>query len=160
MRRALWAVPLVIAAVVVGVVLLRSSSSAEAGRASDNGPATLPAPELPVSRAMLFSSGVGYFQREGDVEGSTRVNLSFPVQDINDLLKSMVLQDLGGGQITAVNYDSHDPVEKTLKSFAVNLTSNPTFMQLLNQTRGERVDVLLQQSDATQAGTLGGTVVG
>jgi hypothetical protein len=48
----------------------------------------------------------------------------------------MVLQDLGG-QITAVNYDSHDPVEKTLKSFAVNLTGNPTFAQLLDQARGE-----------------------
>jgi hypothetical protein len=94
------------------------------------------------------------------VSASTHVNLSFPVQDINDLLKSMVLQDLGGGQITAVNYDSHDPVEKTLKSFAVNLTNNPTFAQLLNQARGEKADVITQQSDLTQAGTLSGTVVG
>jgi hypothetical protein len=160
MRRALWIAPLVVAAGVAGVLVLRSPSAAEAGRASDSGPATLPAPELRVSRAVLFSSGVGYFQREGEVEGSTHVNLSFPVQDINDLLKSMVLQDLGGGQITAVNYDSHDPVEKTLKSFAVNLTSNPTFAQLLDQARGEKVGVLLQQSDATQAGTLNGTVIG
>ena len=72
----------------------------------------------------------------------------------------MVLQDLGGGNITAVNYDSHDPVEKTLKSFAVNLTTNPTFAQLLDQARGDKVDVLLQQSDVTPAGTLNGTVVG
>jgi hypothetical protein len=160
MRRVLWIGPLVAVAGVAGILVLRSASPAEAGRASDANPATLPAPELPVSRAVLFSSGVGYFQREGDVEGSTRVNLSFPVGDINDLLKSMVLQDLGGGQITAVNYDSHDPVERTLKSFAVNLTANPTFAQLLDQARGEKVDVLLQQSDVTQAGTLNGTVVG
>jgi hypothetical protein len=160
MRRVLWLAPLVVAAVVAGAVLLRSPSAAEAGRASDAGPAALPAPELPVSRVVLFSSGVGYFQREGEVEGSTRVHLSFPVQDINDLLKSMVLQDLGGGQITAVDYDSHDPVEKTLKSFAVKLTGNPTFSQLLDQARGEKADVSLQQSDATQAGTLSGTVVG
>src|SRR5689334_4987041 len=150
MRRVLWVVPLVVAAVVAGAVLLRSPSAAEAGRGSHPGPAAAPAPELPVSRVVLFSSGVGYFQREGDVEGSTRVHFSFPVQDINDLLKSMVLQDLGGGQVTAVDYDSHDPVEKTLKSFAVNLTGNPTLMQLLNQARGEKADVSLQQSDATQ----------
>jgi hypothetical protein len=160
MRRALWIAPLVAAAVVAGVLVLRSPSTAEAGRTADGGSVAQPAPELAVSRVVLFSSGVGFFQREGEVEGSTRVNLSFPVQDINDLLKSMVLQDLGGGQITAVNYDSHDPVEKTLKSFAVNLTSNPTFGQLLNQARGERVDVLLQPSDVTQAGALNGAVVG
>jgi hypothetical protein len=160
MRRALWIAPLVVSAVVAGVLVLRSPPTAEAGRTAEGGPVAQPAPELAVSRVVLFSSGVGYFQREGEVEGSTRVNLSFPVQDINDLLKSMVLQDLGGGQITAVNYDSHDPVEKTLKSFAVNLTSNPTFMQLLNQARGEKADILLQQSDVTQPGTLSGTVVG
>ena len=55
---------------------------------------------LPISQVVLFSSGVGYFQREGDVDGNTRVDLSFPVQDINDLIKSMVLQDLGGGHVT------------------------------------------------------------
>ena len=95
------------------------------------------APDLPVTQITLFSSGVGYFQREGQVDGHARIDLQFPMTDINDLLKSLILQDLGGGQITAVNYDSHDPVEKTLKSFAVNLTGNPTFAQLLDQARGE-----------------------
>src|SRR5262245_4623394 len=42
--------------------------------------------QLPIAQVILFSSGVGYFQREGEVEGSSRVDLSFPVQDINDLL--------------------------------------------------------------------------
>ena len=46
-----------------------------------------------------------YFQRSGKVTGSARVDLSFPVQDINDLLKSLALQDLGGGQVSAVSYD-------------------------------------------------------
>src|SRR5713101_773365 len=115
--------------------------------------------QLPVTGCALFSSGVGYFQREGEVEGNTRVDLTFPVTDINDLLKSMVLQDLGGGHIDAVSYDSHDPIDKTLKSFAVDLTSNPTFGQILNQARGEKVEVVQQQA-ANQPGTLTGTVIG
>src|SRR5258708_984161 len=53
--------------------------------------------QLPLGQIVLFSSGVGYFQREGSVEGNSRVDLSFPVQDINDLLKSMVARDLDGG---------------------------------------------------------------
>ncbi len=119
-----------------------------------------PAPSLPVSQVVLFSSGVGYFQREGEIEGDARVDLSFPARDINDLMKSMVLQDLGGGRISTVSYDSHDPIDRTLKSFALDLTENPTMGQLLNQARGERVEVVMQQSNVTQPGTLAGTIVG
>src|SRR5262249_57119441 len=69
-------------------------------------------PALPIRAVVLFNSGVGYFQREGQVEGDARVDLSFPASEVNDLLKSLVLQDLGGGQVTAVSYDSQDPVER------------------------------------------------
>ena len=116
--------------------------------------------QLPIAQVVLFSSGVGYFQREGSVDGNTRVDLSFPVQDINDLLKSMVLRDLDGGLISTVSYDSNAPVDKTLKSFALNLNGNPSFGAILNQARGEKVEVVLQQSNTTQPGTLTGTVVG
>jgi hypothetical protein len=116
--------------------------------------------QLPIGQVVLFSSGVGYFQREGTVDGTTRVDLSFPVQDINDLLKSMVLRDLDGGHISTVSYDSNAPVERTLKSFAINLTGNPSFGAILNQARGEKVEVVLQQANATQPGTMSGTVIG
>jgi hypothetical protein len=121
--------------------------------------ATRSAPSLPISQCVLFSSGVGYFQREAEIEGNTRVDLTFPVTDINDLLKSMVLQDMGGGHIAAVSYESHDPIDKTLKSFAVNLTQNPSYGQILNQARGEKVEVTQQQA-ASQPGTLTGTIIG
>ena len=83
--------------------------------------------QLPIGQVVLFSSGVGYFQREGSVEGDARVDLTFDVRDINDLIKSMVLRDLDGGVVSAVSYDSQAPVEKTLQSFAINLTGNPGF---------------------------------
>ncbi len=115
---------------------------------------------LPIGQIVLFSSGVGYFQREGSVEGNARVDLSFPTQDINDLLKSMVVRDLDGGVVSTVSYDSNAPVEKTLKSFAINLNGSPSFAGILSQARGEKVEVVLQQTNATQPGTLTGTVVG
>src|SRR5215468_8194080 len=101
MRRYLLAVPLAGAAALGGLLFLWRTSSAGPEK-----PAPLPeAPaaksaSLPVSEVILYSSGVGYFQRSGKVEGDARVDLSFPVQDINDLLKSLVLQDLGGGQVS------------------------------------------------------------
>src|SRR5437660_1961803 len=62
--------------------------------------------QLPIAQVILYSSGVGYFQREGTVEGDARIDLSFPVADVNDLLKSMVLRDRDGGHVAAVSYDS------------------------------------------------------
>ncbi len=116
--------------------------------------------QLPIGQVVLFSSGVGYFQREGVIDGDARVDLSFPVSDINDLIKSMVLRDLDGGHVSAVSYDSNAPVEKTLQSFAVNLSANPTFGQILNQARGEKVEVVLQQANAAQPGTMTGAIMG
>jgi hypothetical protein len=96
---------------------------------------------LPLSDVVLYSSGVGYFQRDGDVQGKAQVDLRFKVDNINDLLKSMVVQDFDGGRISAVTYGSRDPVTKTLKSFGIDLTENPTLGELLDQVRGERVEI-------------------
>jgi Domain of unknown function (DUF4139) len=119
-------------------------------------------PELPISRIVLFSSGVGYFQRDGQAEGNTRVDLQFSASNVNDLLKSLILQDLGGGQISTVSYDNRDPIEKTLKSFAIDLTGNPSLGLLLNQLRGERVEVISFGEQGKQGSpvTLSGVVIG
>jgi hypothetical protein len=75
------------------------------------------------------------------VEGNTSLELSFRTAEINDLLKSLVLRDLDGGQITGVNYASRDPVARTLRSFAIDLTGNPDLAGVLAQVRGEPLEV-------------------
>jgi hypothetical protein len=114
--------------------------------------------QLPITRVVLFSSGVGFFQRDGEVTGNAKVDLAFPVANINDLIKSMVLRDLDGGRVSVVSFDSSDPVEKTLKSFAIDLTNNPTFGGILKQARGEKIEVTLAAT-STQPGTFTGTIV-
>ena len=69
-----------------------------------------PATTLPISRVLLFSSGVAHYNRSAEIEGEARIDLTFPEQDINDLIKSMTLQDFSEkGRISAVTYDSHEP---------------------------------------------------
>ena len=94
---------------------------------------------LPLKRVVLFSSGVGFFEHSGKVQDDAKVEMKFKAADINDLLKSMVVQDLDGGQVSTVTYGSKDPITKTLESFSIDLTTNPTLAQLLDQVRGERV---------------------
>src|SRR5271165_5898786 len=160
MRRISLLAAAVVVALAVVLWLFQKPSPAEPAKQGQNDTPSARTTQLPIGQVVLFSSGVGYFQREGSVEGNARVDLSFPVTDINDLLKSMVLRDLDGGHISSVSYDSNAPVERTLKSFAINLTGNPTFGAILNQARGEKVEVVLQQANATQPGTLSGTVIG
>src|SRR5215207_8809634 len=116
--------------------------------------------QLPLNQVVLFSSGVGYFQREGSVEGDARVDLTFDVRDINDLIKSMVLRDHDKGHITAVSYDSNAPIERTLKSFAIDLTGNPTLAEVLNKARGQKVEVVLASPQGGQGATATGSIVG
>jgi hypothetical protein len=159
MRRALWLLPVAGISALLAVLLLWRPTAAGTAK-DDPAPDAARAGALPIGRVILYSSGVGYFQRSGKVQGNARVDLSFPAQDINDLLKSLVLRDLGGGQVSAVSYDSHDPVEKTLQSFAINLNGNPSLTAILNQARGEKVEVVLQQANAAQPGSLTGAIVG
>lgn len=97
---------------------------------------------LPISRVVLFSSGVGYFEREGTVEGNATMELSFRVEQINDILKSLVLQDLDGGIIAPVTYAPQDPLHRTLSAFAVNIADNPSVAELWNRLRGARARVI------------------
>src|SRR5262245_14559537 len=142
-------------------VLLPPLSMAEnkAAKASESNKSST-AQLLPITQVVLFSSGVGYFQREGKVDGEQRVDLAFDVRDVNDLIKSLTLRDLDGGHVAAVSYDSNAPIDRTLKSFAVNLTNNPTFSDILNQARGEKVEVVLAQAAAGQPATINGSLLG
>ncbi len=95
--------------------------------------------DVPVKEVVLFSSGVGYFQHEGSVQGDGQTELRFKTAQINDILKSLVLQDLDGGHVGVVTYPSQDPLAKTLGSFQVDISDNPSFGDLLNKLRGARV---------------------
>ncbi len=112
------------------------------------------AADLPISRVVLFSSGVGYFERAGTVQGNTTVELSFRVDQINDMLKSMTLQDMGGGTIGAITYAPQDPLSHTLRSFSVDVIGNESLADLLRSLIGAKVNVVT--ADATVKGTVMG----
>jgi hypothetical protein len=82
-----------------GVVALLASCNGLHGRPPD---------DLRVTRAVLYQNGIGYFERQGRVEGDV-IKLRILPQQIADVLKSLTVVDLGTGK--AVNVAL--PVEKT-----------------------------------------------
>ncbi len=113
-----------------------------------------PEPTLPVKRIMLYRSGVGYFERAGQVEGDSTVQLRFNTDQINDILKSLVLIDRGGGTVSSVSYGSKEPLDRRLGSFGVNIADNPSMAELLLQLRGAPARL------STADGPIEGTILG
>src|SRR5258708_20424815 len=77
-----------------GFFLFKPAAVVAADRNNSQGNNSARAPQLPISQIVLFSSGVGYFQREGTGQDNARGDLSFPVHDIHHLLKSVVAPHL------------------------------------------------------------------
>ena len=100
-----------------------------------------PTADLPVTHVSLYTSGVGYFEHAGTVTGTRDLELSVAAEDMDDLLQSLVLQDLDGGSIRPVRYPARDPLGRILGSYSLDLSGSPSLAQLLAQARGEPVRV-------------------
>ncbi|MBO0859178.1 MAG: carboxypeptidase regulatory-like domain-containing protein [Chloracidobacterium sp.] len=101
----------------------------------------------PLRRVTLYKHGVGYFERQGKINGDQQVTFLFDAGQMNDVLKSLVALDLGKGankgKISAVTFDSIKPVDKRLEEFGISLDSTNAvgLTSLLGQLKGARVEV-------------------
>ncbi|MFP4534426.1 MAG: hypothetical protein ACLFNP_01805 [Spirochaetaceae bacterium] len=96
-------------------------------------------PEMPVSRVVLFTSGVAYVEHAETVTGEVRRELTFPTEGMDDLLKSLVIRDLDGGQVGAVSYGAEEPLLRQLEKLPVDISDAPSVEELLRRIRGHRV---------------------
>jgi hypothetical protein len=118
---------------------LTQFSSGQSSQSSN--PATGEPARLPVTRVILYKNGVGYFEHAGRVRDSQDVNVDFTTAQLNDVLKSLTVLDLGKGRITGVSYNSNAPLEKSLGSLHLPVGENPTTAQFLDALRGARLEV-------------------
>ncbi|MDR0666924.1 MAG: hypothetical protein LBF71_05900 [Campylobacteraceae bacterium] len=100
---------------------------------------TLKNVELPVKRISLFSSGVGYFERAGEVTGLANLTLPFENAAMDDVLKSLIVHD-PSTNAPIVSYSS-DNLQKTLSSLKINLSSNPSIAQILASLKGAEIEI-------------------
>lgn len=113
-----------------------------------------PPSSLPVRGVTLFTSGVSYIERGGEVDGDATVPLLFRTAQINDILKSLVLLD-AKGTVQPATYGARDPIGRALQSFAVDVRQNLSRGELLNRLRGAKVTV-----ETIRKETLTGQIVG
>ncbi len=109
---------------------------------------------LPVKGVTLYRSGVAYVERAGPVRGDVEVSLRFETSQVNDILKSLVAIDAGGGAVRAVRYGSKDPLQRRLSSFGIDISDNPSMLEMLGRLRGAKVRL------GSVDGPIEGTVLG
>jgi len=112
-----------------------------------------PANSLPIRRVILYSNGVAYVERRGFVTGNAEVDLPFKQSQVDDVLKSMVVLDLGQGKIGAVSYNSSAPISSRMAEipFSVNPVSGDGggISSVLSQLQGAKVIVSSTKGTAT-----------
>lgn len=109
---------------------------------------------LPIRRVILYSNGVAYIERRGVVSGRAEINLSFKQSQVDDVLKSMVVLDLGQGRIGAVSYNSSAPVGARMAEIPFSVEAqtdgaNGGLAGVLAQLQGARVAVVSTKGAAT-----------
>jgi hypothetical protein len=106
------------------------------------------AARLPVKRVVLYKNGIGYFEHTARVHGSQDLNIDFTTGQLNDVLKSLTVVDLGEGHIASVRYNSIAPLDERLHSLRLPFGEQVNSVEYLQALRGARVDV---RSGATSA---------
>ena len=73
------------------------------------------AARLPVRRVVLYKNGIGYFEHTARVRGTQDLRIDFTTGQLNDVLKSLTVVDLGEGRISGVRYNSVAPLDERLR---------------------------------------------
>ncbi len=109
---------------------------------------------LPITRMTLYKHGVGFFERRAQLEGD-EVSLSFRVEEMNDILKSLTAVDWGSGQVLGVDYATPQSREERLAGCSIRLGDGRSLRDLLVGLRGRRVELHLDQGETAVGLLLG-----
>ncbi len=109
---------------------------------------------IPITHATLYKHGVGYFERRAQLSGEA-VSLSFRVEEMNDVLKSLTAIDWGDGQVLGIEYPSPQSREELLAGCSIHLRDHRSLQDLLVSLRGRRVRLMLDQQEALNGALVG-----
>jgi hypothetical protein len=98
------------------------------------------AAELALKRVMLSSGGVGYFEYEAQVDGDAKLTLDVPLNQVDDVLKSLIVYDEGGraGEITL---PGREPLAQGFIDLPFDQSALRSAADLLNALQGAEIRV-------------------
>src|SRR5258708_4707176 len=114
---------------------------------------TAMAADIPIREVILYKSGVGYFERAGTLRPGESAHLDFKASEMNDVLKSLTVEDRNGGKVTGLRYDSSEPLDQKLAAFPLRIGGQTQLSMFLDQMKGAKVEIKYG------AETVSGTIV-
>jgi hypothetical protein len=97
--------------------------------------------DLPVRQVVLYKHGVGFFERSGRLGAGESARLDFNAAEMNDVLKSLTVEEKGGGKISGLRYDSMDPLGHKLAEFPFKIGEEQPLSAILGQLKGARIEL-------------------
>ncbi|MFL6299385.1 MAG: carboxypeptidase regulatory-like domain-containing protein, partial [Terriglobales bacterium] len=85
--------------------------------------------------------GIGYFEHRGLVRGNQDVSVDFNSSQLNDVLSTLTVLDLGQGRVSGVSFNSAAPLATQLANLKLALGENVSLQDFLTALRGARVEV-------------------
>ncbi len=107
-----------------------------AGEAKNQNPVT-----IPLKRVTLYKHGIGHFERRGKFKGPGEIELLCGPEDIDDMLKSLLVLNVEGGGLAAVTYDSAKTLPTRLSEFGFDLRKCHGLLELIAQIKGSPVTI-------------------
>lgn len=96
--------------------------------------------ELSLKRVLLSSGGVGYFEHEANVSGEATLALDVPLDQVDDVLKSIVVFDDKGG-VGTVRLPGREPLEALFRDLPLPPEALDSVPDLLAALKGSPVTV-------------------
>jgi len=109
------------------------------------------AAELPVRQVVLYKHGVGYFERAGELAPGESARLDFKAAEMDDVLKSLTIEEKGGGRISGLRYDSSEPLAHKLADFPFQLGAAQPLSAVLDQLKGAQIELKFANETVTGA---------
>jgi len=98
------------------------------------------AQDLALKRVLLSTGGVGYFEFEASVTGDAQLSLPVRVDQVDDVLKSLVVFD-DAGRVGAVRLPGRAPIEEAFRDLPFPQAALESPVALLNALQGAEVQV-------------------
>ena len=98
------------------------------------------AAELTLKRVMLSTGGVGYFEYEATVNGDEVLQLPVRLDQVDDVMKSLVIYDSAGG-IGDVSLPGRAPLTDVFRDLPFDQSALASPVALLDALRGAEIEV-------------------
>src|ERR1700693_690660 len=98
------------------------------------------AADLVLKRVVLSTGGVGYFEYEAEVSGDATLALDVPLDQVDDVLKSLAVYD-AAGSVAGITLPGREPLTQSFADLPFDRSALNSEVDLLNAMQGAEIRV-------------------